>query len=186
MKVLFLDGLAALCEKVSDERTVTQFMLTITEACSRMGITVIATIRSSKARTGEGYVSIRERIIGSGAFCSYSDTKIGIEPTKPSEPMNNSRVITLLPQNSKPEVLNFTLSEFGLLPGEGVSTKARALDEWLVGAERGITVTTSALVELAATTNLSESTVYRWIRIQVELGTLDKVGHGQYRIPTVS
>lgn len=180
LKVLFIDGLSTLCDKVADDKAVTAFMSNIIATCEEHDVTVIATIRASKARSGEGYVSIRERIIGSGAFASFADTKIGIDPVKPSDPANHSRSLVIMPQAEETIVLPYALTKFGLLPNL-TELLVDPLDAWLATIPGGTLIRSS---EMMAVSNMTRPTFYRWLSTQLELGTLiDGEKQGEYRTP---
>lgn len=183
VRVLFLDSLAVLCQgKINDYRDVAQFLNTADRLCAREWITVVGCMPSTKARGNEGYASPTERIFGSIAWSEMTSTKILIEPTKPRDICDPHRIVHLVVPDEPVRVLYFEFQNGkGLVPCEEIALES-PLDGWLAEQEEGATFPTSALQFVADAKGVSRTGFFRWLKLQISSGTLEKVGHGEYRV----
>jgi len=182
-KLLFLDGLASLCPgRITDYRELSHFLIGLSKRCKHEQITVVGIVYSSKVRDGSGYIAPRDRIAGSAAWSTLTDTKILIEPLKPSNPADPNRVVSLLPTSHAAEVFAYQFVGGRLLPTSEANCPAQAdLDRWLAGLPESLQVCTQDIVEAGSSAGLSRTTIYRWIDDQVSLGTMLRVSRGWYR-----
>lgn len=127
-KLLVLDGIASLTPlgKVSDYQTVSGFLKSLSRWCQLHDRTILGIGHSAKTKEGEGYLSPRERILGSVAWGGFAETVIFIEPIKADDTGSRLRRLHLLPRNAREEKFEMELSGNGLLiPSERVQPPSK-------------------------------------------------------------
>lgn len=182
LSLLFIDSLSSLCPgRITEDRVVDDFIDAMSTECQESNITILSSLRSSKARTGEGYLSPHERIIGSGAFCSATSTKFIIEPLKPSDPENPNRVLWLLPRVGKPRRLFYAFNDDGRLELQSEYIPQAPLDNWLITVAPGAEVHSDEMLIIADQLGIARTQLYEWVKVQVELGTVVRMAKGEYK-----
>ena len=182
VRVLFLDGMMSLCqEKITDYRAVSTFLIGALQLCQREHITIVGCGTAAKVRDGEGYASPRERLLGSSAWSEVAAAKLFLDFRNPRDPADPSRVLFVMPP-SKPARPYFFVFEEGRLElvAEGFECPG-ALDMWLQ-SQAVETLTNREILVAAEQMGMERSSVYRWIKSQVDSGTLHREKQGLYRI----
>ena len=181
-RVLFIDGMSTLCPgKVTDLRDVADFLLTTLRLCESHDVTIIGTVLSVKTREGEGYVSARDRIIGSGAWAALTDTKLFIEPTQPKKPEDPGRSVTIV--TAYGTSTRFYAFDNCRLVGRGAEIIQPDLDHWLLSLSPGAPLSLEDILAAAASFSIGRTKTWDWITAQVELGALVRIGRGKYETP---
>lgn len=175
---VFVDGLPALCRgKIIDHGDVRTFLQDAARLCQTQKVTILGTVYAAKARDGEGYSSPRDRMLGSGAWSAFTSTKIIIEPDEAK------RTVHILPQNFPPQLIELMHDpDTGRLVPYVATGISDRLDTWLKSMEPGSLFTTQQAVMVGEMCGVSKSTVERWIRNQLTLGTIIKIDRGEYRV----
>lgn len=182
LALLFIDSLSSLCPgRITDDRVVDDFIDAMNTVCQTDNVTILGTIRSSKARTGEGYLSPRERIIGSGAFSSATSTKFIIEPTKPSKPDDPNRTLWTLPRVGKPVCQLYAFNDDGRLERQSDYVPQAPLDAWLLTVASGAEIHSDEMLIVADSCGVARTQLYDWVKVQIELGTLLRIARGEYK-----
>lgn len=158
---------------------VSRWLLKIGREASQRKITIEGSLHSSKAKQGSQYMVAREKVLGSVAWTAFTATTVVIEPTDPTVPEDPGRTIYVMPRNSRPFSLDYTVEpERGLLvpviPTKPFRGKLETLLEEIDDQEFKVS-------DLAARAGVSQSTVYRWLDPKEEDGYVTKVAHGTYK-----
>jgi hypothetical protein len=175
LRVLWIAGFTQLCQgKLNDDKDVSRFLIEALDLCDRHEITIGgATVRSAKAREGDGYASPIDRIMGSAVWSELTATKSIIQPIKPREPECAARTIYVLPRSRRTQRLYYEIDDTGRLMASATAAEmvaASQLDGWL--EVEGGAFTTKEITVAAEIMGISRSTVTRWIKTQRELGTI--------------
>lgn len=161
---------------------VSNFLLKIKRLAAQMNLTIIGSLHSSKAKVGEGYMTPREKVMGSIAWTAFTSTTIIIEPVDPKTPEDPGRTIYVLPRNLKPFTLDYVVDEkCGLLISvaqvqRGMRPQLEiCLDEW-EGQFSSADVDNWQVLA-----NVSRATARRWLSQKVENGYVEVLERGRYR-----
>lgn len=183
LKLIILDGFSALCPgRINDHRDVSQLLADAAHLCRREDLTIIGCIASAKSREEGGYVSPRDRVLGSIAWMESTETKILIEPMKPSKPLDPHRLITVMPQHEAPQEFYYRFDASGRLIPTELNVCAVELDEWLATIPLEDPVYTHTILEVSAALGISRASAFRWIDDKLETGRLIRIARGAYRI----
>ena len=186
LQLLVLDGMYSLAlGKTNDYREAAHFLTDVVYLCRHRRVTILGIVSTVKSREGEGYTLPQHRIHGSGAWGSISQTQILIEPGRPSQPTDLSRRITVMPPFGGPQLYQYTKdAQSGrLLLASTGSYITGEMDAWFTQQSAQETFSTQELLAICTQRGISRATLYRWIDTQVVLGTLERLGRGQYRRP---
>lgn len=183
VKILFLDGFASLCSgRINYANELTTFLKQISRLCQEERITVIGTVYSGKAKEGSGYASPRDRIAGSAIWSCMTAGQIIMEFAKPAIITDPYRTIHVIPQESQ-EIRTLLYSyEGSQLALQAFGQLLTPLDAWLAAMQRGDIITSAEFNEAAAKFDVSTSTLTRWRKAQIALGTIFKRKHGEYMV----
>lgn len=184
VRVLFIDAIGVLCPngKINDYGVVSRFLTRGTRICHTADITIIGLGHSPKVKKGEAFENPRQRFLGSVAWGGFSDTMIFVEPSDPEDPADPNRKVMLLPRNVRGETLDYQFNEDGRLICTTIAQTNFILDEWLKKHTVGTALQTAGIVDEAARKGVSRAACFRWLKEQVEAGTLGKGGHGVYKV----
>lgn len=190
VRVLFLDGMDTLASgNRNDSRDASHSLISATRFCYENQLTVIGTAPAVKAKEGSGYLDPLDRISGSGSIMSHTATKILIERWKTKDITEPTRRVTLCP-SQMPEIIKFArFSESGTLTtwidapedAQSATNPRHRLDAWLTEQSDEL-LPLEALRAFLSELNLSESTLFRWLDDQCELGVLERKARGKYFI----
>lgn len=160
----------------------------VADLCERKKVTIIGTVHSPKVREGEKYPDIRQRVLGSVAFAALVETIILIERVS-ADIADPGRVLYLLPRNAPQRAVHYKVDEAGrffpvLAPAE--STSNAILDSVIESLEPGAIFESEALIVRAEARGIKKSSVYNWLKRQVEAGAIQRMGYNQYCRPAVN
>ena len=183
VRVLFLDGMLSLCTgRVNDYKESAKFLRDTVALCQRERVTIIGCVSTSKSKDGAGYLSTRDRMHGSTAWSSSSQTKILIEPNYPRNDTDITRTVSLMAPARRVIKFQYELSDTEGLILTGDGPMRASMDGWLAVQPNDTEITTQQFIQVAQGFDIGHATVERWLRQQLELGTLTKVKHGVYRV----
>lgn len=182
VRVIILDGIASICPKINDFRSVSEMLNQGRAFCESRKLTLFGCVSSAKSREGERYTSPRDRAIGSTAWMESTETKLLIEPLRPSIVTDPYRHVVLMPQGCPPEQYYYRFSPDGKLLPTNPQEAESGLDRWLMELAPGYLFRTGEVAEAARALGLSRATAYRWMEEKLALGEIKKVEHGVYQI----
>lgn len=180
---VILDGISALCRgRINEDADVSKFLGSGISYARQTNIAVLGVIRASKSREGEGYSSITDRALGSGAWPCMSEVFYSLDYRRPKDSTDNTRLLTILPRNGRAIRESLAFDDSGLR-SMLEATSMDNLDAWFDTLVDGTILVTKHIIEVAATKYcLSRATAFRWITSQVELGRLVELKHGHYSV----
>jgi hypothetical protein len=187
-RVIFLDGAAEFLKgDPNRSSTVSEFFLRAAAIGRKYNLTFVAVTCAAKVKEGERYLSPRQRISGSLSWGAKASTVVVIEAERPDDPADLRRKVHILPINSAPKLLHYTLDpkrgSFVIAPGEAENPSE--FEEVLFAYPEGSTVSVSDVWGICETLGLSRTTMYRYITQLVEDSRLLRVRDGLYRIPVL-
>jgi hypothetical protein len=183
-EVLFVDGLEILCRRLTESACTADFFYEIAKTCEQKRLTVVGTWLSVKPRVNDVYASPRDRIMGSAVVSSLTSSKVDIVQEFPKDVSSPARVVTVMAPDYPVRVLRMTITDGGLVPTSTESRDQPGLDDWLKGVAAGTAVSVAQVMETAATAGIgaSETAAKRWLEDQCELGTVERLTRGTYRV----
>lgn len=161
---------------------VSHWICKVKDVVEKFGVTLFGSVHPPKAKKGEGYGSVRDRLIGTSAWTGFTSTTVYIEPVNPDDVTDPYRTIHVLVRDGQ----NFTL-EYMQEPNHGLLVPAMKvvrkseLDLWLEAMNEDVTITTQDAEAQAITFGKSAKTGQRWLAQKAEDGYVKKVGHGVYQ-----
>lgn len=182
VEVLWLDGIHSLCPdgKINDYGAVQHFLVAMTRMCQKEGLTFKSLGHATKVKQGEEFLNPRHRFLGSVAWGGYSDTMTIIDQANPEDPADTTRNVYLLPRNAENQVIKYEIVSGRLVPtgdaGEFV------MDRWILTYKAGDTITTATIQAFGDKSKVSRATITRWIKANVDKGTLQKCDRGLYSV----
>lgn len=204
VRFLLLEGIQYLMSsgKHNDLRKSWEFCRAIREFCEERDVTIIATIGMAKARRGEYYPVLGDRIYGSVAWGQAASTLIVLEdfdPDKKAEHRSQVRRVIIQTRRAATKTLYATFNEDGRLElveaileqEKRASPSFGALDRRLEDEIPGATFTKDTILEWEVKLDgnlISERTIQRWLEAlsDPEMGFLQREGKGRsttYRKP---
>jgi hypothetical protein len=185
-RLWFLDGMNALCKgKVTDYNDVSKFLDGAADYCTKNKITVIACIRSCKAKEGNGYTAPLDRVLGPGAWVGQAGCKVMIDYHDAKNLSDSYRIFGVCPRRAKYYYRWGQFTPTGeLLPCDAPALAAEPespLAIWLTTQPEQAEFTLDEAEDALRGLNVSKRTILRWIAAEVESGKLAKVGKGKYR-----
>jgi len=189
-RVLFLDSIDTLATgSRNDPRDTSHSLISATKFCYQNELTIIGTAPAVKAKEGSGYSDPLDRISGSGNIMAHTGSKILIERWKTKDITDPTRRVTIAPAQCMESVKWARFSPEGTLttwidePDADASATAprQRLDAWLADQTDEL-LALDALRAFLSELNLSESTLFRWLDDQCELGVLERKSRGKYFI----
>jgi hypothetical protein len=161
---------------------VSHWICKVKDAVEKQGVTLFGSVHPPKAKKGEGYASVRDKLIGTSAWTAFTSTTVYIEPTDPDDVTSPYRTIHVLVRDGK----NFTMEymqepEHGLLvPVPSAKPFKSALDLGL-DAHPDEVFTLEHVREWLTGTTISWPTVERWLKGKVDNKNITRVSRGVYR-----
>jgi hypothetical protein len=119
-RLFVIEGIGAKVSngKVSDYAEVATFLVNLGKWCKSENSTIIGVVHAAKTKANEGYDNPRQRILGSVAWGSHSETIIGIEPIEAKDPNCALRRIYILPRNAPEQTIDMEFRGGVLIPAE--------------------------------------------------------------------
>lgn len=183
-RVLFVEGIATLIGgnqgAGNDYKSVAVFLRRLTKLCQEKDITVIGVVHTAKAKENERYLSPRERIMGSGAWASYSETVIAFEPVEADNPDCQLRKLYLLPRNAREQLFELEMRDGLLVPAPKKKTVEEKFDEYLQALKPGQYFETEDLLDYSHAF-ASKRTCYRWLKEMEKFREIRKIKAGTFQ-----
>lgn len=184
-KLIWIDGLASETPegKINDYKVVAGFLKRLTLFATKNDVTLIGLVHATKCREGERLLNPRQRILGSVAWASYSDTIVIVEPEDPENPADDKRIVMVCPRNAPGLKQTYRFDAAGRLV-ECVSAQEQ-IQQFVLDSRFpnvGETFTTKDAVQWAKEANQSDATAERRLKTHLEDGAVERVGRGVYRV----
>jgi hypothetical protein len=199
-RFLLIENLIALSgsNRATDEEKIAIFLDQLREFCEKNECTILATVGTPKAKKGEWYPSITQRIRGSAMWGEGVDTIIAVEEVQPTllngltaDSAPSYRKIYLKP-SSQPEITRWArFEDSGRLvltdePQTTTLTGQDILDRQLLQIPPGEAIRPALFYSWGMKADISERTIRRWITTCTDYDLLRKEGNGPatiYRRP---
>lgn len=111
-KVVFVEGVDMWTEDASDLKKVGTLCSELLRVAERFNIAIIFSAGSTKRKVKEGYLAVRDRVIGSSAWGRKTSTLVEVV----EEQDTHLRVITILSRTAKPQVVTMRMEDGRLKP----------------------------------------------------------------------
>lgn len=188
LRVLFLDGIQSLIAgNPNDTRCMDAFMVNAQRFCRSHELTIIGIAFASKSKEGAGYENVLERTAGATSLVGQADTRINLDRWS-KDLTDPHRKLTICTARRATRLVWARFGEDGRLdltasaPEAPEDTQLRGvLSQWLLVRPES-TFTTSDLLSLLDGLNVSRRTLFRWLEEQCNLGTIQRIEKGEYRI----
>jgi hypothetical protein len=106
--IVFIEGMDILLTKVNDILCLSTFLNLLHQVAARYHIAIIGSVGAPKIKVGQGYICLRDNVLGSSAWSRESETMIILQyPQGTPAATKGKRVITALLRNGDEE--KFTL-----------------------------------------------------------------------------
>lgn len=161
------------------------FLEAFSQAAKLKNSTFILTHPTSKTKDGEGYSSVRERLLGSVAWGAFSDNVVLIEPRTPSNESDPSRLLRFSPRSGSSGaryLLKF--NDRGELIYEG-KVHGDPFEEFFSALPANFRIRVRQVIgwaEASGTSNpeAAKKQAQRWLGAMASDGRIRKAGHGVY------
>lgn len=183
LSLLILDGIGVLCQgRITEYNVVAEFMSRLSRLAIRERITIIGLGPMAKSGNETPRAS-RELFLGSVAWGEHAETIILIDKDEASEPQSSTRTVTVLPTNAPPQSLRYDFDKSGrLFSLTDESIQETMLDARLASLPAGELFSGDNLLSWAKEFGCSRATAYRWIKLAIESGRVERIHKGLYRI----
>lgn len=184
-KIIWIDGIASETPegKINDYKIVAGFLKRLTLFAYKNNVTLIGLVHATKCKEGERLLNPRQRILGSVAWASYSDTIVIVEPEDPENPADDKRTVMVCPRNAPGIKQTYKFDASGRLI-ECASTQEQiqqfVLDSW--NPPVGLEFTTKDAIQQAKERNQSDATAERWLKAHLADKVLERTGRGIYKV----
>jgi len=138
--VVFLEGIDLLGDS-SDGRSVSNELKLLQQVAEHYHIALVGSTGAPKQKPKEGYVALRDRVIGSTVWARKTETIVVLQRENGKE-TDDMTLMTVLPRNDKPEEfqLVWERGRFRALTAEEIQagqekTTTDAFVEWVFGRE---------------------------------------------------
>ena len=166
----------------NDYLHVSHFLGRVKKYIEKQGITMICSLHSAKVKGDSGYAAMREKMLGSNAWGGMTSTVVFIEPTDPDDPTSPYRTIHVMPRDIRAFSLAYMQeTEHGLLVPVPVAKPFKCELDMALENHPDETFTMDHLREWQTRSNVSWSTVLRWLKAKIDDGYVERVSHGVYR-----
>jgi len=161
---------------------VSHWICKVKDAVEKVGITLFGSVHPPKAKKGEGYGSVRDRLIGTSAWTGFTSTTIYIEPTNPDDVTDPYRTIHVLVRDGQNLAVEYMQEpEHGLLVPVATIIKKSPFDLRLESLDADVTFTSADVGQWAVEAGMTDRTGRNWLK-QLEKDTkVRKVGYGVYK-----
>ena len=185
VRLIVVDSISALCPGSRDNTVATNMLITLKDICRACGVTIIGVGSYPKAKAGETYPNVRDRISGGGAFSQFADTIISIEAI--DHQRDNPNYMVTASVGSTEEEERFPHHWDGdarrLVPGflKIGRTWKDIMDEWLFDFQPGEIVTTDDILKAAdERTEVKRTQLFVWIADKRDDGRIMPQEKGKY------
>lgn len=182
--LLVIDGLPKLVPggRLNDYESVANFLTDAQFLIESYDMALLGVVGTAKTKESDKYLNPRQRVSGSISWGHYSDAIFLIEPSKPNDPADRSRVIYVLPRDSAEFSVQaeFRGGRLVYLDEVVASEEHEILLQELAKAQPG-SYSAGELHELVAgaTPGLSRESWREFLESSLELGMLRREGLGR-------
>lgn len=163
---------------INDYNQVFSYANRVKRVIRKVGVTLIASGHSAKAKKGEGYNLVRERTLGSTAWSGAFSTIIYIDPTVPDDPLSPLRTVTIFPRNRAGVQIECEQeNEHGLIVPVNTKSVEYPMD-YALDALTEPTFTYADACGWAKAAGQQARTAERWLK---ESGRVVKITRGLYK-----
>lgn len=160
------------------------WLMDVSELCQKHDKTIIATVHSAKAKAGEGYADLRQKVLGSVAFAAMVETIFLIDRAKPEDETDPGRIIHVLPRNAAETRHYFELDSQGmfrpaLAPSEADCTLV--IESIFQAIPSEAVFETSDIIVEAEKRGVSRASVFRWLQRALRDRRVERVASGRYK-----
>lgn len=187
-ELVVIEGMASLLKGSHNQyQVVAKFLQTLGLICTEKDITIIGVLHSTKCKQGEEFLNPRQRILGSVAWASYSETVLLLEPLGLEQDGTTPlRKLFVLPRQTKEFSIDLQVDEKGRL--RPVDTKIKGEDDlndalayaYLQTLKPAETFTTSDFIDRL---QIPQRTAERLLSRLLEQSQIIKVARGKYCKP---
>lgn len=185
-KLLILDGITRLVPgNPNHASSVGEWFTQAGALIQSRGVTILAVTCASKAKEGERYLSPRQRISGSSAWGAMAGTVVVIEDEKSEDPRDLNRTMFILPLNSPPKILHYTLDDRGRFKLTAKEKDVEAPNDFeilLFARPVGAYFTTKDVDEICDSLGISRRTGYRYVTTLISYDRVRRVTNGMYQV----
>lgn len=180
LRLIVIDAIAVLLGRANpnDYAVVSEFLTDITSVCKSERLTILGCVHPAKAKVGEEYAHMRQRIMGSGAWGAFCSTVLNLESDDPANPRNGARTLTIIPRNSPTLVQSWRFGDDGVLCAPDERMDEYVLDSWLAGQSPDTVLRSSEIQLVAAHNSISRRSFYAWLA----KAPLAQVRKGYYKV----
>ncbi|SRR6266478_3025329 len=189
-KLIVIEGFAALMPaktNINSYQDVRNFLEDITALVLELDITVIGVVHSPKTKEGEGYLNIRQKVLGSVAWAASCSTVVVAEEIYEQDTQgltsSSTRRFYFLPRNGANIHVDYQFNAEGRLV-EIVDDLPEALAHAFLGLIKpGNTFTVAKFDEAVQAPRITCNRIRKRL---LKDGFITKDGHGVYRVSRVS
>jgi hypothetical protein len=186
VRLIVLDSISALCPGSRDNTTVTNMLIVLKDICRKNGITIIGVGSYPKAKAGEQYPNVRDRISGGGAFSQFTETMISVEAMAHKR-NPNYMVVASIGSSEEEQEFPFHWDDdlHKLMPGfiRLGPTWRNIMDEWLSEFKPSEVISTEDITKAAdERVDVKRASVFMWITEKRDEGRIMSQERGKYII----
>ena len=190
LEFLVIDSFAKLIPggKRYDYSIISPLLMEVQKSCSRHSVAILGIVPMQAESNGNGsHKAPRDRIFNNAAWGEAATTlcQWDFESRNMWQPY---RELLVCPSKQHPRRFRFELdAAFNITDVTGQLLSAEAdtvnyvMDEWAKG-KQGQQLKTAQVHEAAKYNSVSRASMFRWLDRCVELGYLEKTGHGEYEV----
>lgn len=183
---VYVDGFTSLCPggKINEYHIVAHWLADLQRFCETKAITILGACHTTKTKEGNGFTNPRQKVLGTVAWASYSESMVIIEPDDKDKSASR-RTVMLLPRNGGTETVMMRFSDSGrLVPAteDAVQTETFLLQGLLneLDIKDGEEIYYLRIWAKAKDKGVSRRTFDRWLGKAVKDGNIKRVKKGVY------
>jgi hypothetical protein len=186
VRLIILDSISALCPGGRDNRIAAEMLNRLQDLCTHCGITILGVASYPKAKAGEQYPNVRDRISGGGAFSQFAETVIAIEAMEHHVSLNYGITVSVGSiEEEESFAFHWEAPLHRLVPGfieVPVEIKwHQVMDEWLDEFDAGEIITTEDIYGAAKErTDAKRTSLFAWIESKRDEGRIMSQMRGKY------
>lgn len=185
IRVLFIEAIAALVPngKINDYQTVLKFYRALSHLIvKRKNLTIIGSIHTPKAWSGEELINTREKALGSVAWAACGSTILDLSFVDPKDPASTQRRLSIMPRNTPGHAVMLDFDKRGrLVVDENDHAAEFMLDMEFNKLPIGEDIPVAAIFELGTGHKVPKRSMERWVQKKVSDGYLERLRKGFYR-----
>lgn len=187
-RVLFIEPLQVFAKRANDYLNVWEWFQHGYTLCEERGLTILGSCHTTKVKEDQQFINPREKILGSVAWGGCAETVVAVEPVFGKGGATSQRKVTVMPRNFEQEELLYDFNDKGILVQCDDAQQAAAfmLEQESAKLKMGDLITADDFRQWAASFKISRRSVERWIRKMCEIGRLERVQKGVYKIRGIS